>query len=64
VEYEAVEVVALGEGREVLACLRRVVVVEFDDDGALGVLVISLTTVRLRRTIVVSSATSVAILKV
>jgi hypothetical protein len=35
VEYEAVEVVALGEGREVLACLGRVVVVEFDDDGTL-----------------------------
>lgn len=35
VEYEAVEVVTLGEGREVLACLWRIVVVEFDDNGTL-----------------------------
>ena len=34
-EYEPVEVVALGEGREVLAGLGRMVVVEFDDDSAL-----------------------------
>jgi hypothetical protein len=38
-EYEAVEVVALGERGEVLACLWRMVVVEFDDDGALSMLV-------------------------
>jgi hypothetical protein len=36
VEDDAVEVVALCEGGEVLACLRRMVVVEFDDNGALS----------------------------
>jgi len=35
VEYEAVEVVPLGKGREVLASLWRIVVVEFDDNGTL-----------------------------
>jgi hypothetical protein len=35
VEDEVVEVVALGEGGEVLACLRRVVTVELDGDSAL-----------------------------
>lgn len=34
-EYEAVEVVALRERREVLARLGRMVVVEFDDNSAL-----------------------------
>jgi hypothetical protein len=34
-EDEAVEVVPLGEGREVLACLWRIVVVEFDDNCTL-----------------------------
>jgi hypothetical protein len=35
VENQTVEVVALRERREVFACLRRVIVVEFDNDGAL-----------------------------
>jgi hypothetical protein len=35
VEDEIIEVVALGEAREVLACLRRMIVVEFDYDSAL-----------------------------
>jgi hypothetical protein len=63
-EYEAVEVVALSEGREVLACLRRMVVVEFDNDSALYELVRAFTTKRDKHTIVVSSAMSVAILNV
>jgi hypothetical protein len=64
VEYEVVEVVALGERREVLACLRRMVVVEFDDDGALIILVLNFTIQNGERTMVVSSATSVVILNV
>lgn len=36
VEYEVIEVVALGKSREVLARLGSVVIVEFDDNGALG----------------------------
>jgi hypothetical protein len=38
VEDEAVEVVTLGEGGEVVACLRRMVVVQFDDNRTLRLL--------------------------
>jgi hypothetical protein len=34
-EYQAIEVVALGKGREVLAGPRRMVIIELYDDGAL-----------------------------
>jgi hypothetical protein len=64
VEDQAVEVVALRERREVFACLGRMVVVEFDDDGAL-LWLIGLSVARADRpTIVVSSATSVAMVNV
>ena len=64
VEDQAVEVVALRERGEVFACLGRMVVVEFDDDGALLWLT-GLSVARAGRpTIVVSSATSVAMVNV
>jgi hypothetical protein len=64
VEHDAVEVVALGEGGEVLACLWRMVIVKFDDDGALSWSVRAICRcIREQHTIVVSSATSVAMVK-
>jgi hypothetical protein len=60
VKYEAVEVVTLSKSREVLACLRRVVVVQFDDNSTLLLLVGSRVLRERMLTIVVSSATSVA----
>jgi hypothetical protein len=64
VEYEAVKVVTLGECREVLACLWRVVVVKLNDNGALlwSASYANLSLAGL--TAVVSSATSVAMLYV
>jgi len=35
VEYEAIEVVALSESFEIVAGLRRMIVVELDDESAL-----------------------------
>lgn len=64
VEDQAVEVVALRERREVFACLGRVVVVEFDDNGALVELVRVLIVQEYELTIVVSSAMSVAMVNV
>jgi hypothetical protein len=64
VEYEVVEVVALGERREVLARLWRVVVVEFYHDGTLIVLVQAPTAHGGEHAMVVSRATSVVILNV
>lgn len=63
-EYEAVEVVALGERREVLARLGRMVVVEFDNNRALWRLEVFFVGIREVHTIVVSSATSVAMTNV
>lgn len=63
-KYEAVEVVTLGESREVLACLGRMVVVELDDNGTLFWSVRCSNMDMRQFTIVVSSATSVAMLYV
>ncbi len=63
-ENQAVEVVALRKRREVFACLRRVIVVEFDNDGALVCLEDVLIVREDEHTIVVSSATSVAMVNV
>lgn len=62
-EYEAIEVVALGKSREVLAGLGSVVVVKLDDNGALlGIFSDRITLPSAETlTIVVSRATSVAI---
>jgi hypothetical protein len=63
VEDLVVEVVALRECREVLACLRGMVVVQFDDDDALSPVspgCLSMATEVL--TVVVSSAISVAMM--
>jgi hypothetical protein len=57
---QAIEVVTLGEGGEVLASLRRMVVIEFDDNSTLVSLVLSSNSNVQNLTIVVSSATSVA----
>lgn len=35
-EYEAIEIVALSEGTEILAGFGRMVVIEFNGEGALG----------------------------
>jgi hypothetical protein len=64
VEYEAIEVVTLGECREVLACLWRIVVVKLDDNGALLWSASYGNSSMPGLTAVVSSATSVAMLYV
>lgn len=62
VEDEAVEVIALGEGGEVLACLGRVVAVELYGDGPLRVLVTETFAYGRELTKVVSSATLVVMM--
>lgn len=63
VEDQAIEVVALSESGEVLARFWRVVVVELDYNRPLQSLVVFSVGVTERLTTVVSTATSVAILK-
>jgi hypothetical protein len=62
VEYQPVEIMTLGEAGEILACLWRMVVVELDDNGALLWLVSQHYHYFQYLTIVVSSATSVAMM--